>query len=589
MHDLVVYLLAMVLVVPLSKYAGLGSVIGYLIAGVLIGPHGFSLLTQGSKGTSELAEFGVTMMMLLIGLEVSPKVLWKLRGPIFGLGAAQMLGTIGLFFACSLLFQPSLAVALTIGMVISVSSTAISLQTLQELGYRKSTSGERTFSVLLFQDIAVIPILAALPLLKNQAASEFSPWRKSILIISSVIAVAAAGRLCIRPLFRIIARTKLRETFTALALLIVLAAAELMKHAGLSPSLGAFLAGVILADSEFRHQIEADLEPFKALLLGLFFITIGSHTQISLLADKPLAITQWVIGITLAKAVLCYGVGRLSKMKAPESLLFAISLASGGEFAFVILTQANGILSPELTQTLTISIALTMAIAPLLIKLTVQKGLSRLDCIKSNERPPDVVDESEKDNPVLVIGIGRFGQTFVRFLKAGGYPCTVLDIDSEQIDITARFGMKSYFGDGSNMDLLRAAGLDRARALVIAIDEAESALKIVEQVKHYRPDLPLFSRAFDRIHAFKLIQLGANEIVIETSGSALKLGVEVLKSLGVAPIQAEAKAQSFYLHNQNTIRDLSKRFLEDDRDTFIQASRQASEQIETMLKADQVM
>jgi monovalent cation:proton antiporter-2 (CPA2) family protein len=589
MHDFLIYLLAMVMVVPLTKYIGLGSVIGYLIAGAIIGPHGLALLITRTEGTSQLAELGIIMMLLLIGLELNPRLLWKMRGPIFGLGTLQVLGTIGVFSSIMFSLGTLWPNAVAIGMLLSVSSTAIALQTLQEQGYAKSTAGERTVAVLLFQDLAVIPMLAILPFLgagRNNDIESSPPWQKALLIFGAVALVVGAGRFIVHPIFKLVARTKLREIFTALALLIVIATAVLMHSVGLSPAFGAFLAGVVLADSEFRHQIEADIEPFKGLLLGLFFITIGSSIQFGLIGAKPLLIAQWTLAIVVGKALLIYGIGRLSRMRSPESLLFSVSLAQGGEFAFVLIAQSGTLLSQENAQILTASIALSMAIAPLLIKLTIQRGMSKLACVKSEERLPDSVDESEKDNPVLVVGIGRFGQTLVRFLRANGYPSTVLDIDSEQIDLMARFGIKSYFGDGSNPDLLQAAGLDRAKVLVLAIDEPETTLKITEIIRQRYPKLPIFARVFDRIHAYRMLHLGATEVAIETSGSALTLGTEVLKALGMRPDRAESKSRLFEVNNQRSIRDLSKRFQEDDTETFLQASRQMSEQLEALFRSD---
>lgn len=589
MRDLLTYLLAMAIVVPVSKHIGLGSVIGYLISGAIIGPHGLSLLTNSSGGTSELAEFGVIMMLLLIGLELNPRVLWKMRGPIFGLGSLQLLSTTAAFSIGAMLFGVSWTTALATGMIIAASSTAIALQVLQEHGYAKSGGGERAFAVLLFQDLAVIPMLAVLPFLASGGvggAAEPLPWRKAALAFGAIFALIVGGRFLTRPLFKLIARTKLRETFTALALLIVVASAMLMHAVGLSPALGAFLAGLVLADSEFRHQIESDIEPFKGLLLGLFFITIGASIQFSRIAQSPLTIAEWVAAIIIGKAILLYGLGRFSKLNRPESLLFAVSLAQGGEFAFVLIAQSGNLLSAETAQTLTAAVAISMAIAPLLIKFTIRHAMSRMECVKASERAPDTVDESEKDNPVLVIGVGRFGQTLIRFLRANGYRATVLDIDSEQIDIIARFGIKSYFGDGSNIDLLRAAGLERAKALVLAIDEPETAIKIAELVRRHQPTLPIFSRVYDRVHAYRMIHLGITEVAIETSGSALTLGMEVLKSLGMREDRAQAKAQLFQVNNQRSIRMLAKRFHEDDRETFIQASRQLSEQLEALLQSD---
>jgi monovalent cation:proton antiporter-2 (CPA2) family protein len=588
MHDLFVYLLSMVIVIPLFKRLGLGAVVGYLIAGALIGPFGFHLLQSDNDFASEIAEFGIVMMLLLIGLELKPKEIWKMRGPIFGLGSLQVVATTIIFAGASFLFGRSLETSIAVGMILSISSTAIVLQTLQERGYAKSLGGERVLAVLLFQDMAIIPILAILPLLGGTSndPSE-SRVMKAELVIGSVVAIILIGRFLVRPLFKTIARLKLRETFTALALLVVVGAAALMHAVGLSPALGAFLAGVILADSEFKHQIEADIEPFKGILMGLFFITVGANIDLNVIAANPGSIVIWVLALVGVKAIFLYGLGRLVKLRPPESLLFGVALAQGGEFAFVLIGQTGGLINPELAQIIIASVAVSMALAPILISLTIDHGMSRLDCVTPGvERLPDVVDESEKDNPVMVIGIGRFGQTLIRFLRANGYASTVLDIDSEQIEIMAKFGIKSYFGDGTNPDLLRAAGLDRAKVLVIAVDEPETTIRIVETLRPQYPTLPIYARAFDRIHAYRLLQLGVQEIAIETSGSAVVLGTDVLQELGISKERAESKAKLFAFNNRRSIRDLAKRYHEDDMETFIQASKQMSEQLEAILKSD---
>ncbi len=591
MNELLVYLLAMVFLVPVSKQLGLGSVVGYLLAGAIIGPQGLSLL-QGNEATSELAEFGVIMMLLLIGLELNPRILWKMRGPIFGLGGLQVAGTITFFAFALFLWGMAWNVSIAIGMIVSLSSTAVVLQTLQERGYTKSLGGERTFAVLLFQDMAIIPILAILPLL---AASGAIPTegggpnegiRKTLLIFGAVAAVAVAGRFLVRPLFKLIARIKLRETFTALALLIVVSAAALMHAVGLSPALGAFLAGVVLADSEYRHQIEADIGPFKGLLLGLFFITVGAGIRFDLMVANPLEVAGWVGAIVFAKGILVYGIGRFSRLPPPETLLFAVSLAQGGEFAFVLIGNANGIVPEETARILTAAIALSMALAPLLISLTIRYGMSRFDCVTKEVRESDTVDESEKDNPVLVVGVGRFGQTLIRFLRANGFASTVLDMDSEQIEVMGRFGIKSYFGDGANLDLLRAAGLERAKVLVLAIDEPESTLRIVEEVRREYPDLPVFARVYDRVQAYKLLPLGVKEVAVETSGSAIVLGTEVLKHLGIPEARARKKAEFFQINNDRSMRALAKKYQEQDQASFIQSAREMSEQLEAMLRSD---
>jgi monovalent cation:proton antiporter-2 (CPA2) family protein len=593
-NDLIIYLLSMVLVVPLSKHLGLGAVIGYLLAGILVGPSGFSLLSAAANTNSEpIAEFGVIMMLMLIGLELNPKLLWKMRGPILGMGAAQVLTTLGVFALVAVALGHAWSTAWVIGMAISVSSTAIVMQTLAERGYQKTLAGERAFAVLLFQDLAIIPMLAVLPLLGAGVAHEGldqNRWLELSKVIAAVLVLPLAGRFAIQPLFRWLARTQLRETFTALALLIVVGTSALMHSVGLSPALGAFLAGVVLANSEFRHQIEADLDPFKGLLLGLFFITVGKRIELSLIWNEPMLILGWVLAIVAVKAGILGLIAKMVKMPLPEAILFSVALAQGGEFAFVLLGQSTGLISDRLTQELTAAIALTMAAAPLLIGVVVTRVMSRLNCQTEPVAPTNhqnsSIDSSERENPILVIGVGRFGQTLIRLLRANGFPCTVLDIDSEQIDIMAKFGIRAYFGNGTNMDLMHAAGLHRCRALVIAIDDVEATLRIVEAVRKDRPDLPIFARVYDRVQAYKLLHMGVKEIAVETSGSAIVLAIEVLRAMGLDQAQAERRGHWFQTQNNQSIRDLAARFHTEDRESFIQASRQATEQLETMMKAD---
>lgn len=597
MNDLLVYLLAMVLVVPLAKRLGLGAVIGYLLAGVVIGPSGLSLLSQGAAANSEpIAEFGVIMMLLLIGLELNPKVLWQMRGPIVGLGGIQVVLTIALFAAVSLLIGIGAPAVWVVGMAISISSTAIVMQSLNETGYRKTLAGERSFAVLLFQDLAIIPMLAVLPVLAGATESSTgTDWAGVGKTIAAVLFLPLGGRYLIQPLFRALARTHLREAFTALALLIVVGTASLMHAVGLSPALGAFLAGVVLANSEFKHQIEVDLEPFKGLLLGLFFMTVGKRIELALIWNEPLQILGWIAAIVALKGFVLFAVGRIFKMPLPENVLFAVALAQGGEFAFVLLGQSQGLISNELVQVLTAAIAISMALAPLLITLTIRHVMSRLECQtpdapeasnSKNLASPQELHQDDRENPVLVIGVGRFGQTLIRLMRSNGFACTVLDIDSEQIEIMSKFGIRAYFGNGSNLDLLHSAGLHHCRALVVAIDDAEAAIKIVEAVRKDRPELPIFCRVYDRVQGYKLLNLGVREIAVETSGSAVVLGTELLKALGVPTAEAERRALNFQSKNNQSIRDLAARFGTEDRESFIQASRQATEQLEAMLQAD---
>ncbi len=587
----ILYLAAMVLTVPIARKLGLGAVLGYLVAGAILGPFGLHWLRESETGAIHFAEFGVIMMLFLIGLELRPAILWKLRGPILGLGGLQLVLTTaaiaGLALAASVPGKTSLA----IGMILAMSSTAIVLQSLQERGLAKRTGGEAAFSVLLFQDIAVIPILAILPFLAMAPAAAPTAGGESAMmqlmkIIGAVIAVVGAGRYLLQPIFRAVAAAKLRELFTAVALLLILATSALMLKVGLSPALGAFLAGVVLAESEYRHQLEVDIEPFKGLLLGVFFISVGAGIDFGQVAKQPGITACVVIGIIAVKWLVLFGLAKASKMSKPDSLLFAFSLAQGGEFAFVLLnySQQNGILAPSVAQLLTASVALSMASAPLMIALYAKKIEPGLASPESKDKKADEIDEHE--GQVIVAGIGRFGQTLSRLLRATGYQVTVLDFDADQVDLLRKFGTKSFFGDASNLDLLHAAGADHAKILAIAIDDYEATLRMAEEVNKRFPNLRILARAYDRVHAYKLIHRGVKDVYIETSGSALTMGTDALRILGMPARQSVRAAALFKQTNDRSIQQLAKAYHEADEATFINQSRGWMEQYEKMLRED---
>lgn len=590
-HDVliqaIIYLLAMIAVVPISKRLGLGAVLGYLISGALLGPSGAGLIDGGESGASHLSELGVIMMLFLIGIEVSPRLLWQMRGPLFGLGGLQVAGTTLIFGALAVATGSPVPTAWAIGMILSLSSTAIVLQTLAERGFSKSPAGERSFAILLFQDIAVIPMLAVFPLLapgKAEAAGR-PGWQQGLIVLGAIVLLIASGRYLVRPLFRQLARLNLRETFTAAALLLVLATTALMTRVGLSPALGAFLAGVVLADSEFRHQIEADLEPFKGLLLGLFFISVGSGIDLAIPVSRPFAVASIVSCLVVLKGALVFGLGKVFKMKTADAFLLGASLAQGGEFAFVLLGIAadQGILRGPNAQLLTSSVALSMAVAPLVIAAAIRFGLPLLQA-KGAERSPDLVED--KDSAALVVGIGRFGQVIVRLLRANGFRTTVLDYDGEQVDVMSRFGFKTYFGDGARPEVLRAAGIEKVGILVLAIDDQDNAVKITESVRAEHPHVKIFARAFDRVHAYKLLNAGAQSAVIETGGSAVDLGSEVLHELGFSALRSYRQGAWFRRHNNRVIRELAPLYGNTERAVFVRESRQRSEMLETLLNQE---
>ena len=564
-----IYLAAAVITVPLAKRLGLGSVLGYLLAGIVIGP--FCLRLVGTEGTDVMhfAEFGVVMMLFLIGLELRPALLWKMRASILGLGGAQVVATAGLVTLAAVLLGFRWEIGLALGVILAMSSTAIVLQLLNEKSQMRTAGGQAAFSVLLFQDIAVIPILALLPLLatlpraaaamdgQREGLSALPAWQSALLTLAAVAAVILSGRFLLRPLLRYIAATHLREMFTATALLLVVGIALLMRQVGLSPALGTFLAGVVLAESEYRHQLETDIEPFKGLLLGLFFISVGASIDFALIAREPATIALLVVGLLAAKFTVLLMLARFFRLEPSQRFLLAFALAQGGEFAFVLCSFAAqyGVLTSEVANLAIATVAVTMAAAPLLFTLNdrfVQpRYLSRIP-----EREPDEIDE--RDNPVILAGVGRFGHIIARLLRANGIGTTVLDSDAEQVETLRRFGLKSFYGDATRLDLLRTAGAERARMFIIAIDDEEQTLQLIDLVQENFPHLRILARADSRQHAYQILRKGVNEVYRETLGSALDLGGDALLALGVPAERACRAVKIMREHDEASVREMAQ-------------------------------
>lgn len=590
-----VYLLAMILMVPLAKRLGLGAVLGYLIAGSLLGPHVLNLASNDNSEVMHLAEFGVIMMLFIIGLELKPATLWKLRGPIFGLGSMQVALTAAAIFLISLAFKFPWQFGLALGLTVAMSSTAIVLQTFQEKGVLKTDGGEASFSVLLFQDIAVIPILTLITFLAsslngvNQSANPGeSGLMQSVKIVAAVIGVIVIGKTVVRPAFRIVLNSHIRELTTALGLVVVLGTTLAMNAVGLSPALGAFLAGVVLAESEYRHQLESDIEPFKALLLGVFFISIGAQINYLLVVNNATTTLLLVLSILIIKFLVLWIIAKLAKLSKPDQLLFAFGLCQGGEFAFVLLNYSLNLklLTQEQNQMLIASIALSMAAAPLLIGGYI-KFIQPLFASKNkDEREADTIDNN--DAPIIVAGQGRFGQMATRLLRAAGYFPTVLDYDVEQVDTLRKFGFKAFYGDASRVDLLRAAGIEKAKLLVLAIDDADKTLEIVDTVKQNFTHIKIFVRAYDRLHAYKLIHKGIDNVYIETAGSAVDLAKDVLVNLGFRAKHAFDLGQKFKKRNNQSIRELAKLYHEADEQTYILHAKNWLAALEQTLQADKI-
>jgi len=584
-----VYLVAAVIAVPIARRLGLGSILGYLVAGLIIGPAGLGLVGEDAEGVMQLAEFGIVMMLFLIGLELRPELLWRLRGPIMGLGGLQTVCTAAAITAVAVFVELPWPQALAIGLIMAGSSTAIVLQIMQEDRLTNTPVGRSGFSVMLFQDMAVIPILAALPLLAmvpgaTDAAEGGSPWLDVFITLGTVAGIVVGGRFLIRPVFRAIAATRLREIFTAAALLIVVGVTLAMEAVGLSPALGAFLAGVVLATSEYRHELETDIEPFKGLLLGLFFISVGAAIDFSQLAGNPLLVIGLVAVLVLLKAGVVFAIARLFGHSTPRAITLGLLLGQGGEFAFVLFAVAAGsnVLPTDTADLLIAVTALSMAATPLLMML----DRRLLQPVLSGTKPPSAAEPDVEDMGanVIVAGFGRFGQIVARVLMANGFRPTLLDHDPDQVQTLRDFGYKVFYGDATREDLLRAAGAEEARLLVIAIDDRDKVLKLAETAQKHFPHMAVLARAFDRRSAYELMRRGVEYISRETFGSALETGREALQLLGFRAYQAHRAARSFEAHDQRELAELYK--LWGDEKRYRIRARRGTEDISRVLTVD---
>lgn len=582
----VIYLAAAVIAVPIAKRLGLGSVLGYLIAGAVIGPWGLKLITD-VEAILHFSEFGIVLLLFVVGLELNPRRLWQMRMPILGLGGGQVIGTA---IAITVLLSVGLSwhwtTALVAGLGLSLSSTAIALQPLTERNLLGTPGGRAAFSILLFQDIAVIPILALLPLLAigPAAVADGSGWIGALKAIAAIGLIVFGGRFLTRPLFRIIAETGLREIFTAVALLLVIGIALLMQLAGISMALGTFLAGVLLAESEYRHELESDIEPFKGLLLGLFFIAVGMSVDFGMLSTRPVEVLGLAAGLIIIKGVVLVVIARAAKLPASQTALFTFLLAQGGEFAFVLFGSASGfgIMDAETTRLLIVSVALSMMTAPLLVVLNdrfIEPRFTRVD-----DRPHDIPDDD--GNAVIVAGFGRFGQIIVRLLYANRIGATVLDHDPEIVDTLRQFGFKVFYGDATRLDLLEAAGAAKAKVLVVAVDDITASLALVDLARQHFPHLKILARARDLPHAVALMDRDVSVIERETFHSALRLGEETLRVLGQPAYAARKKSLTFRQHNEALLKQIHAHWNE-DIGKRISLQQEARARLQQNLEADE--
>ncbi|HRP20829.1 MAG TPA: glutathione-regulated potassium-efflux system protein KefC [Alicycliphilus sp.] len=578
------YLAAAVIAVPIARALGLGAIIGYLAAGIAIGPWGLALVSN-VQDILHFAEFGVVLMLFLVGLELQPGRLWSLRRPILGLGMAQMAGCALLLWGCAWALGLPWRVALVGALGLALSSTAIALQVLNERNLLRTDSGQKAFSILLFQDVAAIPILALLPLLgvAARASEAVHPHTaqdvllEALRTIGVVGAIVLGGRLALRPLLRWIARSKTPEIFTAASLFLVVGIAMLMLSVGLSMALGAFLAGVLLADSEYRRELETDIEPFKGLLLGLFFIAVGMSIDFGVILRQPFAMLGLLLGFLAVKALVIWLLARATGMPYQERPVFTLMLAQGGEFAFVVFQAGAtfGAIASETASLLIGAVALSMLISPLLLVLLDRVLLKRFATLKSTPQVPEISEPQSA--PVIIAGFGRYGQIVARLMLAQGVPATVLDHSVEMLEVAHTFGYRVFYGDATRVNLLRMAGAEQARILVVAVDAPDQSLKIVQLAKKHFPHLQVVARARDVTHWHSLRDLGVTHVERELFESSLRTARTVLELTGLSQADADALAERFRAHNIA----LSERMYEhhNDREAMIAVARQGRQQL----------
>ena len=573
-----VYLAAAVLAVPLARLLGLGAIIGYLVAGIAIGPFGLALVTDAQQILS-FAEFGVVLMLFLVGLELEPRRLWSLRKPIFGWGSVQLFGSTALMFGAGVLAGVAWPLALVGALGLAMSSTAIGLAVLAERNLLATSSGQSILAVALLQDVAAIPILALVPLLALSGAHGAGGWSGVVRAIGVVAAIVLGGRLLLRPALRWIARSRTPEIFTAASLLLVVATATLMHSVGLSMALGAFLAGVLLAESEYRRELETDIEPFKGLLLGLFFIAVGMAIDFGVVARHPLLIALLVAAFLLVKAAVLWAMAALMKLPLQERPVFVILLAQGGEFGFVVFQAAAGaqVIQPDAASLLIAAVAISMLLTPLLLVAVDRWWSQRF----ASGRRNDMAELSEPQSaPVIVAGFGRYGQIVARLLYANGIAPTVLDHDAEQIEALRKFGWRVFYGDAARLDLLRTAGAAQARVFVLAIDDVEQSLNVATLVKQHFPQLAIVARARNVQHYLRLREIGVQLIERETLDSSLMSARSALELLGWQPHHARNLAQRFRRHTIRQIEEMLPHLRDEAR--FIAMAKAGRQQLEEL-------
>lgn len=580
LQETIVYLLAALVAVPISKKLGFGSVLGYLAAGIVIGPFGFGFIKDGEH-ILHFAELGVVFLLFVIGLELQPSRLWVLRRMVFGLGAAQVAVTACVIAAIGMLFGLEFSTALIVGLILALSSTAFVLQLLAEKKQMSTTHGRAAFAILLFQDLAVIPLIAILPIFGAPTNDGFA-W-SSILLAAAIIAgLIVGGRFLLRPVLRIAARSQIPEIFTATALLVVIGSALLMQAAGMSMVLGAFIAGMLLADSEYRHELEADIAPFKGLLLGLFFIAVGMSVNLRLLLQQPGTIVLLVACLMAAKALVLFPLARLFGIcDTKGAVSVAVVLSQGGEFAFVLFAMVARyrILDTSVIDQLNLAVAVSMLLTPIAYLLS-ERILKRVE--KAEEPVYDKMEDQR--NAVIIAGFGRIGQIIGRLLAVVGRPFTALEIDASQVDVVRKFGNVVHYGDASKLDLLRAAGAEHATLFVLAIDDIEASVRTAETVSRHFPHLTIVARARNRRHQYHLMDLGIKHIFRETLLSSLAMSEQVLAGVGFDQDAINHVVRTFREKDEQLM--LEQHAVQHDEEQLIQSSRDTATELELLMKSD---
>ncbi|HEX7761748.1 MAG TPA: monovalent cation:proton antiporter-2 (CPA2) family protein [Caulobacteraceae bacterium] len=585
-QTLVVLLTASVLFVPISRRFGLGSVLGYLVAGVVIGPSVLRLVTD-IKQITEVSELGVLMLLFLIGLELRPRRIWLMRKPVLGLGSAQVILTGAVLAVLAHAVGAPWPAAAVLGAGLALSSTAIVLPMLAERDILGAASGRDSFAVLLFQDLASVPLVALVPFLADNHVASATPWLSIAKAAGGAIVILIGGRLLMRPLFRLMAKANTREVFTATALLLVAGAAGISDAVGLPASLGAFAAGVLLSESEYRHELQADVEPFEGLLLGFFFISVGMSADVRLVLSDPVLILAGTAAMMAVKVAVLYGLERYRGQPRASAARTALALPQGSEFAFVLFPAAvvAGVLPPAFAARATLIIALSMLASPLIFALSERVLIPRL---KPKAAPPPPYDAfSTQDAPVIIAGLGRVGQIVARVLRMQGIAFTALEKDSEQVEQVRRFGNKVFFGDPSRTEVLRAAGADKARLLILATSDVKESVEIIGTAQRHFPNLKIVARARDRYHAHQLMDLGVINITRETYHSSLRMAEEALKAMGHPPDRAKREVGLFRDYDERLLRE--QRAIRDDEKAMIQSTRNAADELASLLEADRQM